>query len=92
MLRELLRLRTILNIQNIPYCIGRFLLCCRSHMGIGVQCEPGGEVAEHTGYSFYVNPILQGNGGEGMAEVVESDLWDAGSCQHLFEHIVYAVR
>ena len=51
-------------------------------MGIGIQREPGGEVAEHAGYSFYVNPVLQRNRSEGVAEVVESDFWDACSCQY----------
>ena len=82
----------VLHIQHIPYRICCFFLCCRGYMGIGIQREPGGEVAQHAGDGFYVNPILQGNRSEGVAEVVESDLWDAGSCQHSFEHIIHAVR
>ena len=61
-------------------------------MGVGIQREPSGEVAEHTGYSFYVNSVLQRNGSKGVAEVVKSDLRDACSCQHTLEHIVHAVR
>ena len=78
--------------EYIPHCISCFLLCCRSYMGIGIQRETGGEVAQHAGYGFYVNSILQRNRSEGVAEVVESDLGDAGSCQHSFEHIVHTVR
>ena len=61
-------------------------------MGIGIQREACREVTKHTRYGFYVNSILQGNGCKGVAEVVEPDLWDTGSCQYSFEHIVYAIR
>ena len=61
-------------------------------MGIGIESESRREVTQHAGYSFYVNSVLQRNGSKGVAEVVESDLWDTCSCQHSFEHIVHAVR
>lgn len=43
-------------------------------MGIGVQGEAGGEIAEHTADGFDVNTVLESDGGEGMAEIVEPDL------------------
>ena len=60
-------------------------------MSIGVQGETCGEVAQHAGDGLYIHTVLQGYGSEGVAEVVESDFWDVGSCQHSFEHIVHAV-
>ena len=57
-------------------------------MGVGVQGEAGGEVAEHTRHSLDVHTILKCNGCEGVSEVVESDLGNACSCQHSFEHII----
>ena len=60
-------------------------------MGIGVQGEACGEVAQHAGYRLDVHAVLQGDGGEGVAEIVEPDLWDPGSGQHSFEHIIEAV-
>ena len=60
-------------------------------MGVGVQGETGGEVAQHAGYRLDVHAVLQGDGGECVAEVVESDLWDPGSGQHSLEHIVDTV-
>ena len=51
-------------------------------MGVGVQSEPGGEVAQHARDSLNVHAVLECDGSEGVAEVVESDLWDACSCQH----------
>ena len=51
-------------------------------MGVGVQSEARGEVAEHTADRLDVHAILQSYGRKGVAEVVESDLWDTCPCQH----------
>ena len=53
-------------------------------MGVGVQGEARGEVAEHTADCFNVYAILQGDGCEGVTKVVESDLWDTCPCQYSF--------
>ena len=34
-------------------------------MGVGVQCESGGEVTQHAGHCLNVHPVLQRQGGEG---------------------------
>ena len=61
-------------------------------MGVGVQGEACGEVAQHAGDGFDIHTVLEGDGGEGVAEVVEPDLRDACSLQHTLEHIINAVR
>ena len=61
-------------------------------MGIGIQGEAGGEVAQHAGHRFDVHAVLQRDGCEGMAEVMKSDLRDTCSLQHSLEHVVDAVR
>ena len=61
-------------------------------MGVGVEREAGGEMAEHTADRLDVHAILEGDGCEGVAEVVESDFRDACPCQYSFEHIVHAIR
>ena len=76
-----------LQIQHIRHSLGSLLLSCCSDMGIGVQGEPGGEVAEHTGYSLDVYSVLEGDGCEGVAEVVESDL---GIGKHILNGIFKA--
>ena len=48
-------------------------------MGVGVQGESSGEMTQHTAYRLDVHTILQGDGCEGVAEVVKSDLWNASS-------------
>ena len=48
-------------------------------MGISIQGEAGGEVTEHAGHRLDVNSVLEGDGGEGVAEVMESDFRDACS-------------
>ena len=35
-------------------------------MGVSVQGEACGVVAQHTGYGLYVHTVLQGQGGEGV--------------------------
>ena len=60
-------------------------------MGVGVQGEAGGEVAEHSGHGLYVYAVLQSDCCEGVSEVVKPDLWDTSPCQHSFEHIVYTI-
>ena len=60
-------------------------------MGIGVQSEACGEVTQHATDRLDVHTVLQCDGGEGVAEVMESDLGDACSLQHSFEHIIHAV-
>ena len=61
-------------------------------MGIGIQGEACGEVAQHAADRFDVHTVLQRNGCEGVAEIVEPDLRDASPLQHPLEHIVDAVR
>ena len=61
-------------------------------MGIGVQGEASGEVTQHAGHRLDVHSVLEGNGSEGVAEVVESDLRDASPLQYPFQHIVDTVR
>ena len=61
-------------------------------MGIGIQGEACGEVSQHAGHSLDVYPVLEGDGCEGVAEVMESDLWDASPLQHPLKHIIDAVR
>ena len=60
-------------------------------MGVGIQSEAGGEVSEHSAHRLNIHAVLECDGGEGVAEVMESDLWDPGSGQHSLEHIVDAV-
>ena len=61
-------------------------------MGISIQGEACREVAQHTADCLDIHTILQGNGCEGVAEVVESDLRDASPLQHPLKHIIDAVR
>ena len=61
-------------------------------MGVGVQGEACGEVTQHAGHRFDVHAVLEGDGGEGVAEIVEPDLWYPRSGQDSLQHIVHAVR
>ena len=49
-------------------------------------------MTEHTAHDLDVHAILKGEGGESVAEVMESDLRDACPLQHTLQHVVDAVR
>ena len=72
----LLATKPNLQAQDISHGLGGFFLCRGGDMGIGVQGEASGEVTQHAGYSLDVHAVLQGDGGEGVTEVMESDLRD----------------
>ena len=59
--------------QDIFHSLRSFLLRRGSDMGIGIQSEPCGEVAQHTADCFDVHPILQGECCEGMTKLVEAE-------------------
>ena len=61
-------------------------------MGIGVQGETCGEVSQHARYRLDVYSVLECDGCEGVAEIVESDLRDAGPLQHPLQHVVHTIR
>ena len=62
------------------------------HMGVGVQGEPGAVVTQHAGHRFHVHPILEGQGSEGMPQIVESDSRQPRPLQHPVEHVEHTVR
>ena len=66
-----------LHTQDISHGLGSFLLCRGGDVGIGIQGESCGEVAQHAGHRLDIYSVLQRNGCEGVAESMESDLQDA---------------
>ena len=52
----------------------RLVLLLASGVGVGPQSEPSVEMAQHGGYSFYIHTVLQRCGGEGVTEIVESEV------------------
>ena len=80
-----------LHTQHIPHGLCGFLLCRSGDMGIGVQSEPGREVAQHAADRLDIHAVLEGEGCEGVAEVMESDLRDACPFEDTLQHIVDAV-
>ena len=61
-------------------------------MCVGVQRKACGEVTQHSADRLDVYAILESDGCEGVAEVVESDLRDSGSFQNTLQHIIDTVR
>ena len=82
----------LLHAQHISHGLGGFFLRRFGYMGIGVQGEAGGEVARHSGHRLDIHTVLESDGCEGVAEVMESDLRDANPLQNPLQHIVDTVR
>ena len=61
-------------------------------VGVSVQREARGVVAQHGGHRFHVHAVLQGHGREGVAEIVKADAGQPRPFQHPLEHVQYAVR
>ena len=61
-------------------------------MCIGVQGEACGEVTQHAGHRLDIHSVLECDGSEGVAEIVEPDLRDACSFEDALEHIIDTVR
>ena len=76
----------------MSHCLGGFCLGGGGDMGVGIEDEACGEVAQHPGDGFDIHTILEGEGSEGVAEVMEANLRDACSFEHSFQHIIDAVR
>ena len=60
---------------------GVLLHLCRG-VGIGVQGEPSRVVAQGTGQRFHIHPAFQRQRGEGVAQVMESDVLRADGFQN----------
>ena len=72
----------LLYLKCLPHCLSGFFLGGGCDVGVGVQSEACGEMTEHTADRLDVHSVLEGDGCKGMAEVVESNLRYASSCQH----------
>ena len=69
----------------------RLILHLPGGVGIGTQGEPRVVVAQHTGHSLDVHAILQGQGGEGMPEIVEADVLQSGVPEDLLVELYHRV-
>ena len=61
-----------LHLHELPHFLCRFLLHFPRHMGIGIQCESGGVVAQHPGERLNVDTVLEGHGGKSMPQIMKT--------------------
>ncbi len=74
-----------LYIHHTSHRISRLLLRGGGDMGIGVQREACREVAEHARDRLDDHAVLQRQGGEGVAQIVEAGRWQPCPIQHSVE-------
>ena len=60
--------------EDIAHRIRRLALGLGGDVGIGVQGEACRVMAKHTADGLHIHTVLEGQGGEGMAKVVEPHL------------------
>ena len=70
-------------VYNLPYRVRRGLLHLCRGVGVGVQGEAGGVVAEGIGECLYVHAVFQGQRCEGMSEIVEAYVLRSDGLQYL---------
>ena len=75
LVESLLRMR--LSGKKISHGLSGFFLCRGGDVGVGVQGEACGEVTQHTGHRLDVYSVLEGDGGEGVTEVMGFDFRNA---------------
>lgn len=61
-------------------------------MGVGGEGEARVIVPKHTGDRLYVHAALEGQGGEGVPEVVEPDGFQSGILEDFLVELRYRVR
>ena len=61
-------------------------------VGVGIQRETRGVVAQHAADRFYVHAVLQRHGREGVAQIMKAYPWQSRPFQHPLEHVQDAVR
>ena len=57
--------------EDTAHRSGRLTLGGCGHMDVGVQGETRREVPQHPGHRFHVHSVLEGQGGIGVAQIVE---------------------
>ena len=72
--------------------VGGILFHLRRGVGVGIQREPRRVVAQRAGQRFHVYPAFQGQCGEGVAQVMESDVLRADGFQNFIMRPAESVR
>lgn len=76
-------------IYEEPRGLGHFVLLLPGGMGVGAEGKSGIVMAKHEGHCFCIHAVLQGCGGKGVPEVVETDMGEALICLVLLVEVDY---
>ena len=78
--------------HEIAHLFGGALLHLPRDVGVGAERESRVEVAEHTGYRFYVHAVLQSQGCECVTQIVKSQVFQPCIFQNLLVDVDHRVR
>ena len=79
-------------LQQVPHLGRRLFLHLVRSMGVGGEGKSGAAVSQHTGYGFHIDSVLQGEGCEGVSEVVEADVLQPGILEDLLMELHHRIR
>ena len=78
-------------LHEISHRLGGLVLHLAGGVSVGAESETGVVVAKHGGDGFHVHAVLQGRGGECVAEVVEAEMLNSGGFEELFVDVHHGV-
>ena len=60
-------------------------------MGVGGKGESGTAVTQHAGHGFYIDAVLQGEGSEGVSEIMEADVFQPSILEDLLMELHHRI-
>ena len=78
--------------HEVAHGLGGFVLLLPGGVGVGAEGEPCVVVAQNGGDSLDIDAVLEGQGGEGMPEVMESEMLQSGVFQDALVEGSHRVR
>ena len=78
-------------LQQVSHRCRRLFLHLVRGMGVGGKGESGAAVPQHAGYGLDIDSVLQGQGCEGVAQIVEADMLQPGILEDLLMELYHRI-
>ena len=79
-------------LQQVSHLCRRLLLHLIRSMGVGGEGESGTAVTQHAGHGFDIDSVLQGQGCEGVPQIMEADVFQSGILEDLLMELHHRIR
>ena len=78
-------------LQKASHLCRCLLLYLVGGVGVGSEGEPGTAVPQHAGYGLYIDSVLQGEGCEGVPQIMEADMFQSGILENLLMELHHRI-